>query len=212
MGDILYYLSTPSKTASTTEQEHRMQLHHFHRQAMDYAASTIRRLTIDNLDTQIVGCPDWTAADLVSHLAMVNTMCANATEGKGPELLPTPDALVGDDPITIYHATSERFSRSFEHDALLEQAMPTPIGEHPGATVLTQGSIENLIHGWDLDRSLGDDYGMPEELAIEAIGRILNAQAIYAQFFELEFFAPSGKPPVDATPEQRLTTYLGRNQ
>lgn len=188
-----------------------MTLTNFHKAAMTYASEHIAALDADRLGTPIEGCEGWTAADLVGHLAMVNTMCRNSTLGKGPDQLPTPEDLVGDDALGAYTATAAAFTAAYANEAeVFAKDMPTPVGMYPGSVVMTQGTLENLVHGWDLARSLGREATIPAELIGEALGRILGAQPLYQQFFEMEFYSPSVDVGPDAGPQDRLMAYLGR--
>lgn len=188
-----------------------MTLTNFHKAAMAFASEHIAALDVDGLGTPIQGCEGWTAADLVGHLAMVNTMCGNSTSGKGPDQLPTPEELVGDDPLGAYARSAATFTAAYANEAeVFAKEMPTPVGMYPGNVVMTQGTLENLVHGWDLARSLGRDTMIPDEMVGEALGRILGAQPLYQQFFEMEFFSPSVAVGPDAGPQDRLMAYLGR--
>jgi uncharacterized protein (TIGR03086 family) len=190
-----------------------MDLYDFHQAAQTFAASVITRL-----DTAMLERPSaigWTVAELVRHLAAVNALCANAADAIGPEQLGTSGVLpekAEEEPVEAWQRTAAAFTGAFAASAdNLEVLMPTPLGEpYPGWVVLTQGSLENLVHTWDMTPVLGTPVALPADLVTEALARILEQGDLYRKFRDFGMYAEPVPPSPHATPQQRLLGYLGR--
>jgi uncharacterized protein (TIGR03086 family) len=190
-----------------------MDLHDFHQAAQAFAASVI-----NGLDTAALARPaatGWTAAELVRHLAAVNALCANAADAIGPGQLGAAGVLpeqAGEEPAQAWQRTAAAFTGAFAAPARnLQVLMPTPLGEpYPGWVVLTQGSLENLVHAWDLGPALGTPLTLPADLVTEALARILEQGDLYRKFRDRGMYAKPVPPSPHATPQQRLLGYLGR--
>lgn len=184
-----------------------MHLIDFHRQAMDWAAGRV--IELDR--PAALAAPTrigWTAAELVVHLVGVNVMCRNATLGIGPEALGDPSALAGDDPVGAHSRSSAALTGAFADPSMYDRVLPTPVGPHPGATVLTVGTLENLVHAWDLTAAAS--AVIPDHLVDEALARITSLAALFDQFRGLGFYGPARPVEPDADRQERLLAFLGR--
>jgi len=183
-----------------------MDLIDYHRAVMDWTGTHVAAL--DPADLAAPTRIGWTANELVTHLVGVNVMCRNATYGMGPETLGDPSALAGDDPIGAYQRSSAALTEAFADRGVYDRIVPTPVGPHPGATVLTVGTLENLVHTWDL--AADADLDIPEHLVTEALARIASLAALFEQFRALDFYRTAQPVDPDAGPQQRLLAFLGR--
>jgi uncharacterized protein (TIGR03086 family) len=191
-----------------------MDLYALHRAVVDFTATVLARIDMDRPATPTaIG---WPADELIDHLVTVNAMCANATRQIGPEHLGTrgvPLRTVPEKPLQAWRRTAEAFSTAFTPEAdNLDTPMPTPLGRaYPGHVVLTQGTLENLIHAWDLGPVLATPVTLPADLVAEALGRILEQPELYQEFRDRgSYAAPLATGPA-ASPQDRLLAYLGRD-
>jgi uncharacterized protein (TIGR03086 family) len=192
-----------------------MDLYDFHQAVQTFTASVIT-----GLDTAMLARPSaigWTVAELVQHLAAVNAVCANAANTIGPEQLGAAGVLPeegGEEPVQAWQRTAAAFTGAFAAPARnLEMLMPTPLGEpYPGWVVLTQGSLENLVHTWDLGPALGTPLALPADLVAEALARILEQGDLYRKFRDRGMYAKPVPASPHADPQQRLLGYLGRKE
>jgi uncharacterized protein (TIGR03086 family) len=185
-----------------------MKLIDFHRQSLAWTATRIAAAR-GHEDARVPGT-DWTAADLAGHLVAVNVMCSSSAAGIGPEAMPDPAGFIDTDPIGAVASTSARFSAAFADPAIYATIVPTPVGPHPASVVLTQGTLEHLIHGYDLARALGANATIPHELVVEALARIVEQPALYNQFREMGMYAAPLPAAPDASAQDRLLGALGR--
>lgn len=185
-----------------------MRLIDFHGRVM--AGTAERMAAVSPSDLPGATKLDWTVADLIGHLATVNRMCRNSAAGIGPESLGDPAAFLGGDLLEAWGRTRADFTAAFRSPDVQKQLMPTPVGLHPGSTVLTVGTVENLVHGWDLAVALDQNVDLPDDLVAEALGRILTLGPLFEQFRSSDFYAAPQDVDPDALPQDRLLAFLGR--
>jgi uncharacterized protein (TIGR03086 family) len=185
-----------------------MNLLDFHAQCLSWTEALLERAC--GHEDQAVPGTTWNVGDLAAHLAAVNVMCASSAAGIGPEAMPDVSPLVAKGAIDAVRTTSTAFSQAFADQSILSTTVPTPVGPHNGSVVLTQGSLEHLIHGYDLATAIGADATMPAALVTEALGRIVEQPALFAQFREMGMYAPPSVAAPNAGPQERLLAALGR--
>jgi uncharacterized protein (TIGR03086 family) len=193
-----------------------MELYDFHLAVKGFTASIVTTINLQGPNRPTA--TGWTGTELVRHLAMVNALCANAASKLGPEQLGVPGIggvlpeLDDEEPVQAWQRTAAAFTAAFAPSAQnLDLAMPTPLGEpYPGWVILTQGTLENLVHAWDLGPALGSPVTLPAGLVTEALGRILEQGDLYTKFRDRDMYARAIPPSPHATPQQRLLGYLGR--
>jgi uncharacterized protein (TIGR03086 family) len=186
-----------------------MRLIDFHHAAMAWTAHHFTAL--DQVALDAATAIGWTGRELVTHLVAVNTMCTNSSRGIGPDQLGDITAVVGDDPVGAWQSTARALTAAFADPDRYTAIMPTPVGPHPGATVLTVGTLENLIHTTDLAPTRNQPGNpIPDELLTEALARIMSLAPLFDHFRTIDFYAPPRTVEPDAGPQQRLLAFLGR--
>jgi uncharacterized protein (TIGR03086 family) len=153
----------------------------------------------------------WSVDDLTGHLVMVNLMCANSLQGKGPETLPPLEDVVGASMRDAYSRTSAEFVRAFASASDVTMDCPTPVGIFPAWVVQTQGSLEHLIHGVDLSRAAGLGLTPSEEIVADATTRILQNTSLYDTFRSMGMYSAPRVAAPNAPALDRLLGYLGRD-
>ncbi len=186
-----------------------MKLQTFHSSAMSWTATLV-----DAVPPHALSAPTpigWTVGQLLGHLVAVNTQCRNSAAGIGPEHLPDQADLIGDDVLAAYRRSAVAFSQAFERSPdLLGRDLPTPMGPYPGEVVLFIGSLENLVHAWDLGRGLGLSAALPQDLAGDAAARVLGLGDLFDRFREYQMYGAPQPVGPDGTTADRLLAHLGR--
>ena len=141
---------------------------------------------------RIPGCPDWSLADLVEHLAEVQRFWAWVvrTRAQDPSAYERP-VRHPDDELLGYAA-----ARSAELEAALAEADPaervwTWAGQRDVAWVLRRQAQEAAVHTVDAEQVLGDVRPIPADLGLDGLDEWLEVMVPGA--------LPDG-PPADASP------------
>lgn len=183
-----------------------MRLFDFHTETMAWAGGLVRLAVARPAAVTSIG---WTAGEVVDHLAAVGCLCAGSAAGVAPDALPPADPEV--DRLVAWQAAAGSFSTAFEPGgSVLERVMPTPVGLHPGATVLLVGTLEHLVHGLDLVPAVAPGAAPPDGLATEALARLVAHLDLLTEFRRLGYYGPSVPVGPDAGAAHRLAAFLGR--
>jgi uncharacterized protein (TIGR03086 family) len=144
-------------------------------------------------------CPPWRVRDLLDHMLDTQRYFAGAARGEdvAPPASDPPSLLTDDADADFARATSE-VEEAYARDGVVERMGPA----------LGIAFSDQLLHGWDLARATEQDATMPEGLAQAAYdcihGRFTDAQ-------RKGVFGPEIPVGDDATPQQRLLAYTGRD-
>ena len=144
-------------------------------------------------------CPDWCVRDLLNHMLDTQRYFAGAARGENAALpAPSPPSLLTGDPTADFARATAEVMDAYAPDGVIEKTGPA----------LGIALSDQLLHGWDLARATNQDATMPDGLAQAAYdcihGRLTDEQR--KGVFEREI--PVGD---DATPQQRLLAYTGRD-
>jgi uncharacterized protein (TIGR03086 family) len=144
-------------------------------------------------------CPEWRVRDLLNHMLDTQRYFAGAARGEDAALpAPSPPSLLSDDPSADFARATADVEAAYARDGVLEQMGPA----------LGIAFSDQLLHGWDLARATQQDSTMPDGLAEAAY------ESIHGRFTEEQrvgVFAPEIPVGDDATPQQRLLGYTGRD-
>jgi len=167
-----------------------------YRQASEWTAGKVAATT--DLDAA-TPCDEWNVRDLLNHMLDTQRYFLSAARGEQASPPgPNPPDLLGADPLAAFERMRDQVVEAFGGDGVVEKTGPA----------LAIAFADQLIHGWDLARATGQDDAMPDGLpqaAYEFIhGRFTDEQR--KGVFKAE--VPVGD---DATPQQRLLGYVGRN-
>jgi len=172
------------------------ELLNLYRQAGDWTAQRVVNAT--DLDGA-TPCDDWNVRDLLNHMLDTQRYFLSTARGESGSLPgPNPPDLVGDDPVASFDRMRSDVIDAFSRDGAIERTGPA----------LGIAFADQLLHGWDLARSTGQDDTMPEGLPQAAY------DTIHGQFTEEQrkgVFKPEIAVGDDATPQQRLLAYTGRD-
>jgi uncharacterized protein (TIGR03086 family) len=166
-----------------------------YRRASDWTAEKVAGTT--DLDAP-TGCEGWQVRDLLDHMLDTQRYFAGAARGeKQPPPSPTPPPLSTDDPTADFEKSRAQVLAAFGQDGAIEKTGPA----------LGIAFSDQLLHGWDLARATEQDATMPEGLAQAAY------DCIHGRFTDDQrkgVFKPEIPVGDDATPQERLLAYTGR--
>lgn len=155
-------------------------------------------------------CEKWSARDVVDHIVAMH----------GYMLMPVGRTVVaGEDPLAAFRAARAAVEAVLDDPALAAQECDTPAGR-----TTVEGQIDSVIsddlvlHGWDLARATGQDETM-DPVDVERLWA--GNSAIPADVIELyrtpdafgpgvEVFGPEVKVADDASPQDKLLGFIGR--
>ncbi len=164
-------------------------------QASDWTAGKVAGAA--DLDTATT-CDEWQLRDLLNHMLETQQYFINAALGKDASLpSPHPPDLLSDDPVGDFKSTRLQVLEVFGQDGVIDKTGPA----------LGIAFADQLLHGWDVARSTGQDDTMPDGLAEAAYG------VIHGRFTDEQrkgVFKPEIPLDGDSTPQQRLLAYTGR--
>lgn len=167
-----------------------------YRRAADWTSEKIHGTTDLTVPTP---CTDWQLRDLLNH--MLETQRYFVSAGRGESASPpgqTPPDLLSDSPAADFDRARAELIAVFGQAGVIEKTMPA----------LGIAFADALLHGWDVARATGQDPTMPDGLAAAAY------QVIHGRFTEEQrqgVFAPEVPVPDDASAQDRLLAYTGRD-
>jgi uncharacterized protein (TIGR03086 family) len=144
-------------------------------------------------------CSEWTLRQLLDH--MLETQRYFAAAGRGEDAAPpgpNPPALISDEPAADFRTVRTEILEAYGQEGVIEKTGP----------LLGIAFADQLLHGWDVARATGQDATMPEGLAQPAYDHI------HGRFTDEQrkgTFGPEITLEGEATPEERLLAYTGRD-
>jgi len=144
-------------------------------------------------------CDGWDVRTLMNHMLDTQRYFAGVARGENVSPpAPIPPALVTDDPADDFRHACAEVLQAFEKPGVIEQTGPS----------LGIAFSDQLLHGWDLAASTGQDTTMPEGLPEAAF------EMIFGRFTEEQrkgVFKPEIGVGPSASAQDRLLAYTGRD-
>ncbi|MEV6168968.1 TIGR03086 family metal-binding protein [Streptomyces sp. NPDC051954] len=154
-------------------------------------------------------CTDWDVQQLVDHLAAGQHTFALVMGAEPPlpalDADPAPEALK-----KKFRTSAAALVTAFEAPGALERTVQAPIGEVPGAVALHLQTIDQLVHGWDLARAIGQK-ALFDDATVERETEFARGLVAQLPSGPGAPFAPSRTAPEDAPAIDRLAALLGRD-
>jgi uncharacterized protein (TIGR03086 family) len=177
-------------------------------QGLDFFTSIVTRLGDDDWERP-TPCADWTARDLLGHLATSIGVGISMMQGRPPAL---PDAarpgdLVDGDPVEFWRGTVEQ-ARDILRNADLALVMESPLGRTV-ADALVIPVIDLYIHAWDLGAAVGVDVEIPAGV-IDFAHAYIDPLPDEVMRGAGRAFGPPTRVPAGATPTERFIAWTGR--
>jgi len=144
-------------------------------------------------------CDEWDVRTLLDHV--LETQRYFATSARGGDASPpspTPPPTLSDDPVADVRHAREEVLAAFGEPGAIDKTGPA----------LGIAFSDLLLHTWDLARATGQDATIPEGLADSAY------ELVHGKFTDEQrkgLFKPELPVPPDASAEDRLLAYTGRD-
>ena len=168
-----------------------------YKRASEWTASKVAGAT-SKLDAR-TPCDQWDVRTLLNH--MLDTQKYFVGAARGEDVSPpaaTPPALLGDDPRADFEHARSDMVRTYGAPGVIEKTGPS----------LGIAFSDQLLHGWDLAKATGQDATMPKGLPDAAF------EMIHGRFTDDQrkgIFKPEVDVPADASAQDKLLGYTGRN-
>lgn len=157
-------------------------------------------------------CPDWSVAQLLTHLVVGNRIFAALLRGEQFESFAAAAAALapegGATSLAAYDEAAGELVDAFGADGALERSVTVPFGTVPGEVALHLRITEIIVHGWDLARATGQRLVVPEEVVAAELA--FSRQSVREVPPERAPFAPPQPAPEGADPLDQLVALLGR--
>ncbi|MFE0640760.1 TIGR03086 family metal-binding protein [Streptomyces sp. NPDC058877] len=173
------------------------------------ASRVARAVTDDQLDTPSV-CADWTVRALANHLVLYS---AHGLEHRALRT-PLPEETVQRDFAAepgwaeAYGAQLDRALLAWQRPGVWDGEVDTGYVTMPATTIASLLVKELALHGWDLARSTGQDFVVPEATAGFVLRVVEEHAEVYRQY---EGFDSPVDVPDDAPAFDRALAASGRN-
>ncbi|HEY9305478.1 MAG TPA: TIGR03086 family metal-binding protein, partial [Mycobacterium sp.] len=139
--------------------------------------------------------------------------------GQGADLaIWQPDTVaeaVRADPVGAYSAAAADVIDAFAGADVLDAAFAlpelAPSGTFPGAMAIGFHYVDYVVHGWDVARTVGHPFELPEDVVAAALPLALAVPDGDFRTFEGAPFAPAISSTDPTNDLDRILTYLGRN-
>ncbi len=165
--------------------------------ASSWTGSKVANAT-DKLDTT-TPCDDWDVATLMNHMLQTQQFFLASARGEQASFPSAdPPDLIGDDPVAAFDAARADVVDTYGAPGVIEKT----------GISLGIAFSDQLLHGWDLAKATGQDTTMPEGLPAAAF------DMIHGRFTDEQrkgIFKPEVKVPSDASAQDKLLAYTGRN-
>jgi uncharacterized protein (TIGR03086 family) len=164
--------------------------------ASEWTGTKVRG-AVSDLDAPTT-CDGWTVRTLMNHMLATQRYFVGSAQGDDVTLSPEPPDLLGQDPPADFDRARAETLRTFGAPGVIERTGPA----------LGIAFSDQLLHGWDLAVSTGQDATMPEGLPEAAYAMI------HGRFTDDQrkgVFKPEVAVSPDASPQAKLLGYVGRN-
>jgi uncharacterized protein (TIGR03086 family) len=164
--------------------------------ASEWAGTKVRGAASD-LDAPTT-CDGWTVRTLMNHMLETQRYFVGSARGDDVTLSQQPPDLLGKHPSADFDRARAETLRTFGAPGVIERTGPA----------LGIAFSDQLLHGWDLAVSTGQNVTMPEGLPEAAYAMI------HGQFTDEQrqgVFKPEVAISPDASPQAKLLAYTGRH-
>jgi len=144
-------------------------------------------------------CDGWDVRTLMNHMLQTQQYFVGAARGEDvapPGGLP-PD-LISDDPLADFELARAETLRTFGEPGVIDKTGPS----------LGIAFSDQLLHGWDLALSTGQETAMPDGLPVAAYSLIHGS---FTDEQRQGIFKPEIAVAPDASPQDKLLAYTGRD-
>ncbi len=165
-------------------------------QASEWTGAKVRGASTE-LDAPS-NCEGWNVRTLMNHMLETQRYFAGSARGEDVQLSPDPPDLLSGDPGSDFEQARADTLRTFGEPGTIEKTGPA----------LGIAFSDQLLHGWDLAVSTGQDSTMPQGLPDAAY------QMIHGRFTDEQrkgVFKPEINIGSVASAQEKLLAYTGRD-
>lgn len=188
----------------------------YHRIAITASVDVVSSMRPADLHA-VTPCVDWRLIELLTHMTVWHRGFAAAARGLGnrPEVWHAASVkeAVSTDPAAAYADASGDVLAAFADDAVLDASFVLPEfgpdGVFPGAVAIGFHFVDYVVHGWDVAKTLGVPFTLPDEVIDAALPLALNAPDGEARHAPNAPFGPRTTGPTASTLD-RILRHLGR--
>lgn len=156
--------------------------------------------------------PGWTVHDLINHVlggSVRYLLLLRGTE------LPIVEATrhndhVRSDPLRCHRSYAEPLNAEFREPGALERTVHHRAGAFTGLELLRMHVLEQVLHAWDLARSLDVDDEMPADLVDYLLGT--SWDLVLRLRGAGRYGAPAAEPSSQTSAQARLLALAGRDE
>jgi uncharacterized protein (TIGR03086 family) len=143
-------------------------------------------------------CEGWNVRTLLNHMLETQRYFVGSARGDNARLSQDPPDLLSDDPISDFEQARAETLRTFGESGMIDNTGP--------ALGIAFG--DQLLHGWDVAVSTGQDPTMPEGLP-EAAYAIIHGRFTEEQ--RKGVFKPEISIAAESSAQEKLLAYTGRD-
>ena len=144
-------------------------------------------------------CSEWDLRTLLNHMLETQRYFVSTARGQDASPPgPNPPNALSAEPAADFRQVRQEVLDAFGEEGVIEKTGPS----------LGIAFADQLLHGWDVARTTGQDETMPEGLAQAAYDHIHGR---FSDDQRKGVFGPEVQVGDDATPQQRLLAYTGRD-
>jgi uncharacterized protein (TIGR03086 family) len=164
-------------------------------------------------------CAGWNLLDLLAHMTVQHHGFAAASRGGGDSPTVWAPARVADavasDPGGTYAAAAAQVLDAFAADGVLDATFPLPEfgpgASFPGAMAIGFHFVDYVVHGWDVARSIGADFALPDDVVAAVLPLVFVIPDGEYRTTDGAPFGPAIAAPDGATDLDRIVSHLGRS-
>jgi uncharacterized protein (TIGR03086 family) len=189
-----------------------------HRTAVLTSVDVVNGVTPDDL-ARPTPCEGWALADLLAHMTVQHHGFAAAARGHGGDTAVWDPATVADavaaNPSAAYAAAAAEVLDAFSADGVLDAPFEIPEFEpgaqFPGSMAIAAHFVDYVVHGWDVARTLGAAFELPDEVVAAALPIALVVPDGETRVADGAPFGPAVATNGAASDMDRLLAHLGRS-
>ena len=152
-------------------------------------------------------CQAWNVRELLNHIVGGNRSYARIARRNQRRRAPGEDVL-GDDPTEAYRRSANDCKQAWSDSQLLDQMLPSHLGEMSGRTILGIHLVETVGHAWDLATATGRQTQFDPDIVQAALEII---QGVLTELPRGTWFGPQREVSHDLSEIDRLAAFLGRS-
>ncbi|MER6120644.1 TIGR03086 family metal-binding protein [Streptomyces sp. NPDC001743] len=160
-------------------------------------------------------CADWTLGQLVAHMAGQHHGFAAAAAGNGGDLSAWRPRALGGEALRTYRAAADAVIDAFAPPSVTTREFALPeistTFRFPASKAIGFHFLDQVVHGWDLARTLGVGLDLDEQTVETALALALRVPDDDRRTAPAAPFRPALPPAPGAPTLDLVLTALGRS-